>query len=115
MTTILICHRFDSTMTRTFWPASNDARMSSLIGMSHLASTSFLTSQIEGLTNGAKQQAGDEEVSKSGKPQQPRQEVDEEDLDNGDYHQVDNTGNLENGEFPAHPVEVQLVVNSPCF
>ena len=83
--------------------------------MSHLASTSFLTSQIEGLTNGAKQQAGDEEVSKSGKPQQPRQEVDEEDLDNGDYHQVDNNGNLENGEFPAHPVEVQLVVNSPCF
>ena len=66
--------------------------------MSLLASTSFLTSQIEGLTNGAKQQAGEGEVSKSGKPPQPRQEVDEEDLDNGDFHQVDNNGNLDNGE-----------------
>ncbi len=55
-------------------------------------------------------QANEEEVSKSGRQpllQQQRQE--DEDTDNGDFHQVDNNGNLENGNLSSSlPIENDL-------
>jgi hypothetical protein len=70
--------------------------MSSMIGMSLLASSAAFRNQIEGLTNGSKS-GSDEDPTKPGKQQQQHQE-DDHGVDQGDYHQVDNNGNLENGE-----------------
>ena len=76
--------------------------MSSLIGMSLLASSANSFRSMEGMTNGgAKQTEDDLQKSGSGKPQRsvdPVEHPDDDDMDAGDYHQVDNNGNLENGK-----------------
>jgi hypothetical protein len=84
--------------------------MSSVLGMSLLASSanSFRnTTQIEGLTNGNKKDEDEASVSGKGQQhlqqqQQQQQQHDDDDIDAGDYHQVDNNGNLENGNFFCH-------------
>ena len=52
---------------------------------------------MEGLTNGSKPNKEDD-VSKSGKSQISIPPVEEE-TNSEDYHQMDNNGNLENGQF----------------
>ena len=77
--------------------------MSSMIGMSLLASASAANSfrttsgPMEGLTNGSKPN-NEDDVSKSGKSQISIPPVEEE-TNSEDYHQMDNNGNLENGQF----------------
>jgi len=73
--------------------------MSSLIGMSLLASSANSFRSMEGLTNGGAKQ-NEDEMPKSGKTGNAAElHPDDDDMDTGDYHQVDNNGNLENGNF----------------
>jgi hypothetical protein len=73
--------------------------MSSLIGMSLLASSANSFRSMEGLTNGGAKQ-NEDEMPKSGKTGNAAElHPDDDDMDTGDYHQVDNNGNLENGKF----------------
>jgi hypothetical protein len=72
--------------------------MSSLIGMSLLASSANSFRSMEGLTNGGAKQ-NEDEMPKSGKTGNAAElHPDDDDMDTGDYHQVDNNGNLENGK-----------------